>query len=168
MRYRHDIVLISIYSLFHNSTNPDDEIYDLADLTPQCGRKGEALKLFLGWSYYGKAGYAAQVEKAFETAEYLFSLLSSSGNFVLVSKTPLPCLQVCFYYGKGGRLSDDVERNGDVTERIAHRLVPRGWMIDYAPGEKGKFFRVVVGRETRKGTVEGLVKAIEAVAVELE
>ena len=32
------------------------EVYDLADLTPQCGRKGDALKLFLAWHYYGRAG----------------------------------------------------------------------------------------------------------------
>jgi len=51
-----------------------------------------------------------------------------------------------------------------ITETIAKGLVPRGWMIDYAPGEEGKFFRVVVGRQTRRETVEGLVKAIEQLA----
>ena len=37
-------------------------------------------------------------------------------------------------------------------------------MIDFAPGDEGKFFRVVVNGQTQKGTVEGLVKAIEDVA----
>ncbi len=32
-------------------------------------------------------------------------------------------------------------------------------MVDYAPGEDGKFFRVVVNPR-RKGTLEGLIKAI--------
>jgi glutamate decarboxylase len=86
----------------------------------------------------------------------------------MVSKAPLPCLQVCFYFAKDKKLSDDFEANGMVTESIAQRLVTKGWMIDYAPGEKGKFFRAVVGRETRKETIEGLVKAIGIVAAELE
>ena len=36
-------------------------------------------------------------------------------------------------------------------------------MIDYAPGEDGKFFRVVINGQTRIETVEGLVKGIEEV-----
>ncbi|KAF2429485.1 glutamate decarboxylase 1 [Tothia fuscella] len=148
--------------LFHG-TNTNEEVYDLADSTPQCGRKGDALKLFLGWTYYGKEGYGRAIERSFEVAEYLFDLLSSSSNFVLVSQKPLPCLQVCFYYAKDGNLGQDVEDNGKVTEEIARKLVPRGFMVDYAPGEKGKFFRVVVGRETLRGTMEGLVKAIESI-----
>jgi glutamate decarboxylase len=38
-----------------------------------------------------------------------------------------------------------------------------GFMVDYAPGEKGSFFRVVVNRETTRGTIDGLIKAIEEV-----
>jgi len=85
----------------------------------------------------------------------------------MISKSPLPCLQVCFHWAKDGKLSDDYEANGKLTQAIAQRLIPRGWMIDYAPGDKGKFFRVVVGRETKKETINGLVKAIELVAEEV-
>lgn len=148
--------------LFHEKVG--EEVYDLADLTPQCGRKGDALKLFLGWTYYGTFGYARQLETAFETAEYFHSLLAANPNFVVVSESPLPCLQLCFYWAEDGVLSGDVEANGLVTARIVHALVEKGYMVDYAPGEKGKFFRVVVNRDTRKETVEGLVKAIEEVA----
>jgi len=38
--------------------------------------------------------------------------------------------------------------------------------VDYAPGGEGKFFRVVVNGQTKRGTVEGLVKAIEEVGDE--
>jgi hypothetical protein len=53
------------------------------------------------------------------------------------------------------------------TAEIVHRLIPKGWMFDYAPGEKGKFFRVVVNISTLPGTVEGLVKAIEEMGQEV-
>lgn len=153
--------------LFHGGA-PGADVFDLADLTPQCGRRGDGLKLFLGWTYYGRAGYAALVERAFATAQRLFDLLAAHPHVVMVSRPPLPCLQVCFYWAPGRRLSADAEENGRVTERIVGALVRRGWMVDFAPGERGRFFRVVVGRDTRVGSVEGLVRAIEDVAGELE
>jgi glutamate decarboxylase len=74
---------------------------------------------------------------------------------------------VCFYFARNGKLGGDAELNGRITSEIAARLISRGFMIDFAPGEKGKFFRVVVNGGTRKGTLVGLVKAIEESATEL-
>jgi glutamate decarboxylase len=64
-------------------------------------------------------------------------------------------------------LGEDAEDNSKVTADIAKRLISRGFMIDYAPGEKGKFFRVVVNGGTRKGTLDGLVKGLEESAADL-
>jgi len=100
------------------------------------------------------------IENAFDTAQYLYDLLEANGNFILISKQPLPCLQVCFYWSRKGVLQTDGERTSQVTEKIAKMLISRGFMIDYAPGERGKFFRVVVGRETRRYTIESLVQTI--------
>ncbi|KAF2100010.1 PLP-dependent transferase [Rhizodiscina lignyota] len=156
--------------LFHNTNNEPsfDDIYDLADLTPQCGRKGESLKMFLGWTYYGARYYRDMIEGAFDRANYLHDLLEKHGNFVIVSRRLLPCLQVCFYWAKDGKLGLEKEHNGNLTAKIVGRLVPKGWLIDYAPGENGKFFRVVVSGQTKRGTVEGLVKAIDEIGLELE
>lgn len=87
---------LTLRSLFHNDATDDDdfEVYDLADLTPQCGRKGDALKLFFTWSYYGTSGMSAKIANAFERAEQLYSLLEKEQDIVLVSQRPLPCLQV--------------------------------------------------------------------------
>jgi glutamate decarboxylase len=153
--------------LFHDY-EPDREVYDLADLTPQCGRRGDSLKLFLGWTFYGKLGYSSMIEHAFDTAEYLFSLLDKHSNFVLVSKRPLPCLQVCFYWTRYGKLSELASENDLYTRKIARELVPRGWMIDYAPGITGSFLRVVVSISTSRDTVVGLVKAVEDIGAGLE
>ncbi|KAL8674750.1 MAG: hypothetical protein Q9168_000834 [Polycauliona sp. 1 TL-2023] len=161
--------------LFHSSEDKEDgakqkeqqpsEIYDLADLTLQCGRRGDALKLYLSWAYHGTSGYKTQIEQAFSTAAYFASLVSEEKDLVLVSENPPPCLQVCFFYGKGGQLKkgdDGKEENSRVTRRIARDLVPRGFMVDYACVDEkmGAFLRVVVNRETRRGTVEGLVRAV--------
>jgi glutamate/tyrosine decarboxylase-like PLP-dependent enzyme len=158
------------------------EIWDLADLTLQCGRRADSLKLFLGWTYYGTSGYESQIDTACEKAAYLATLVQDNPNFVLVSENPPPCLQVCFYYAPDGKLlhprgagvvSNEKERakaNSKVTEQITHAIVKRGFMVDYAPpsGDEnavgdGKFFRCVVNVQTSRETVEGLVRAIEDV-----
>jgi nucleolar protein 9 len=141
----------------------EDEFWDLGDLTPQCGRRGDSLKLALSWIYYGSDGWAAYIDHAFEMAAYLASLVSSNLKFSLLSENPPPCLQVCFYFnkqtGEGSQL-----RNSRITAESKKALVDRGFMVDYAPGEDGKFFRVVVNGQIRRETVERLVREIEDVA----
>ncbi|KAH8727147.1 pyridoxal phosphate-dependent transferase [Phaeosphaeriaceae sp. PMI808] len=154
--------------LFHNDVGTSvDDIYDLADLTPQCGRRADSAKFFLALRYYGAAHFGDLVKRGYEGAEYLLQSLKESGRFVTISPEPLPCLQVCFYYAKEGVLDEDKEKNSKATADIAQRLIIRGFMIDYAPGENGKFFRVVVNGGTRKGTLDGLVKALVESATDL-
>ena len=146
-----------------------EDIYDLADLTLQCGRRGDSLKLYLSWLYYGSDGYASQIDKAFTTAEYLASKVADHPDLSLVSSNPPPCLQVCFYYAPNGKLCPESEGNSECTKSIAASLVREGWMIDYADADlegrqsNGLFFRVVVNRDTRMETVDGLLLAIEKV-----
>lgn len=148
--------------LFHQEDG-SDEVWDLADLTLQCGRRGDALKLALSWIYYGSSGFSTQIEHAFDIASYFATAVQKHPDFVLVSENPPPCLQVCFYYAKKGELKAEKEGNTKVTSDIVQKLIPRGFMVDYAPGEKGSFFRVVVNRDTLKGTIDGLIIAIEEV-----
>ncbi|RYO27235.1 L-aspartate decarboxylase [Alternaria arborescens] len=154
--------------LFHNAPGTDAaDIYDLADLTPQCGRRADSLKMFLALQYYGAQHFSDLVARGYENGEYLLSKLKESGNFKTISPEPLPCQQVCFYYAKGGNLGDEADDNSKATTEIANKLISRGFMIDFAPGEKGKFFRVVVNGGLIKGTLDGLVKALEETATDL-
>ena len=148
--------------LFHEG-NEGGEVWDLADLTLQCGRRGDSLKLALSWIYYGRDGFEKQIDNAFDIASYFATEISKRKDFVLVSKNPPPCLQVCFYFAKGGNLAERADDNTRTTSEIVQKLIPRGFMVDYAPGEKGSFFRVVINRETTRGTIDGLTKAIEEV-----
>ncbi|KAF7547611.1 hypothetical protein G7Z17_g7601 [Cylindrodendrum hubeiense] len=150
--------------LFH--TNEGEDFWDLADLTLQCGRRGDSLKLALAWIYYGAAGFEKQIDHAFDQASYLAKLVKQSDNFALVSQDPPPCLQVCFYYAPGGDLPEDKDTNTLRTKTMVEKMILRGYMVDYAPGPKGSFFRVVVNCQTLKGTVEGLVKGLEEVGAE--
>lgn len=142
---------------------PTQEFWDLADITPQCGRRGDSLKVALSWIYHGSAGFAAYIDAAFEQAAHMAQLVSQNPKFTLVSENPPPCLQVCFYFSK----KSTSEQNSRLTAEVSQKLIPRGFMVDYAPGEDGKFFRVVINGQTTSGTVEGLVKAIEEVGDEV-
>ncbi len=136
---------------------------DLGDLTLQCGRKGDSLKLFLGWLYYGKSYYGQQIEEAFATAAHLANLVNAHPRLLLLSERPPPCLQVCFYYvGKEerGQKGEDSERNTWLTKLVAKGLAGRGFMIDYAPGKMGMFLRAVVHLSVKKETVEYLVRDV--------
>jgi glutamate/tyrosine decarboxylase-like PLP-dependent enzyme len=159
------------------------EVWDLADLTLQCGRRADSLKLFLGWTYYGTEGYEQQIDTACDIAAHLATLVDKNPNFILISENPPPCLQVCFYYAPGkefvyprGVVSNEAteaqraKNNSQVTAQITHAIVSKGFMIDFAPpsGDKdavgnGKFFRCVVNVSTSKETVESLVRCIEEV-----
>ncbi|OAP65509.1 hypothetical protein AYL99_01481 [Fonsecaea erecta] len=168
---------------------------DLADLTLQCGRRGDSLKFFLSWQYYGTLGYSSKIQKAFHTAFYLTDLVEKSPDLLLVTTSPPPCLQVCFYYAPGGMVvhgmssdshinanggdpddkRDQAEivgkRNSAITSRIARSLVSRGFMVDYAPAlshqvERGSFFRVVVNISTTRDTLLRLIETISLVGRE--
>lgn len=164
MRIFHKANTLPAGYLFHaDSDSSSEEVWDLADLTLQCGRRGDALKLALTWIYYGTSGFESQIDHAFSIASYFATAVSNRADLVLISENPPPCLQVCFYYAKDGKLKESKDENTKVTAEIVHKLILRGFMVDYAPGEKGSFFRVVVNRETRKGTIDGLIKAIEEI-----
>ncbi|PYI34177.1 glutamate decarboxylase [Aspergillus indologenus CBS 114.80] len=164
------------------------EVWDLADLTLQCGRRADSLKLFLGWTYYGTAGYERQIDSACAVAAHLATLVQHNDNFILVSENPTPCLQVCFYYAPGRQMvyprgsastttpttaeaeAERAKANSKVTEQVTHAIVRKGFMVDFAPpsGDEeavgdGKFFRCVVNVQTAKETVEALLRAIEEV-----
>jgi glutamate decarboxylase len=149
--------------LFHDPQQtiaPDTEHWDLADLTLQCGRRGDALKLALGWTFYGRSGYGAQIDGAFEVSAYFASLVAAHSDLELISENPPPCLQVCFYYAPGGSADKGKEENTRVTEEISRRLVGRGFMVNFSPGERGSFINAAVHFETTKVTVQALVKAV--------
>jgi glutamate decarboxylase len=172
----------------------DEEVWtppdDLADLTLQCGRRGDSLKLFLAWQYYGTSGYSSKVENAYAVACHMANLIQSNPDMLLVSTNPPPCLQVCFYYAPGGKtvhtLDDTItsdktdhaarqavaaktgKRNSAVTSKITHSLISRGFMVDFAPAlshdvEKGAFFRAVVNISTTRQTIERLVEEVSVV-----
>lgn len=151
--------------LFHDPEG--SEVWDLADMTMQCGRRADSLKLALAWIYYGAAGFERGIDHAFAMAAHLADLVDKSPDFHLVSPNPTPCLQICFYYSPGGVLAEDKAENTRRTRAMAEKMVARGFMFDYAPGPQGHFFRVVANCQTQVGTMDGIFKGLSEVGKEV-
>ncbi|KAJ6785541.1 hypothetical protein PWT90_10478 [Aphanocladium album] len=151
--------------LFHDPEG--SEVWDLADMTMQCGRRADSLKLALAWIYYGAAGFERGIDHAFAMAAHLADLVEKSPDFHLISPNPTPCLQICFYYAPGGKLAEDKAENTRRTRAMADKMVARGFMFDYAPGPHGHFFRVVSNCQTQVGTMDGIFRGLSEVGKEV-
>ena len=77
--------------LFHDDEN---ESYNLGQMSLQCGRKVDALKLWLCWKYYGKKGYQKQIDNLFELANYATEYIRNSDNLELITEPKF--LNICF------------------------------------------------------------------------
>ncbi|KAG0319953.1 hypothetical protein BG000_003743 [Podila horticola] len=103
--------------LFHGQS------HDLGDGTLGCGRRSDAVKMFLAWKYYGKLGFQARIEKSLSNVSRFVELLEAEdynqhriqmlrlGTELETEdgkETTRPSLlQVCFWYRpKGSRLID--------------------------------------------------------------
>ncbi|TID15810.1 hypothetical protein CANINC_004339 [Pichia inconspicua] len=136
--------------LFHNTLD-DDENFDLANGTMGCGRRADALKLYLAWIYYGTEGFRNRVDHAYTMAKYFVEKLKETPGFTIINDFPIPCLQVCFYYNNTGKNLTGTEMTA-LTRKVAVDLHKSGeFLVDYAPNpndsilgeDNGEFFRCV-------------------------
>jgi glutamate/tyrosine decarboxylase-like PLP-dependent enzyme len=92
------------YLLNTNSTLGTDYIfhdesygsYDLGPMSLQCGRKVDALKLWLSMKYYGGKDYADRVDRFFDLAAHAEEIVKDSERLELM--VPRSSVAVCFRY----------------------------------------------------------------------
>ena len=80
--------------IFHGS-----EDGDLGPMSLQCGRRADALKLWLAWKAYGREGFAQRIEHLFEMAQHL-ARVAQHPDFAMVA--PVASLNICFRYQPQG------------------------------------------------------------------
>lgn len=77
--------------LFH-----DEDSLDLGKMSLQCGRKVDALKLWLSWKYFGDEGYDRRVTRLFSLASYAEAIISADPDMRLAA--PVQSIVVCFQW----------------------------------------------------------------------
>ena len=76
--------------LFHDT----NDIINLGEHSLQCGRRTDALKLWLSWKYLGDEGFEKNIDHIFDMAQYAKEKIESSTLFYLIS--PVESLNICF------------------------------------------------------------------------
>lgn len=149
--------------LFHSD---DESSFDLADGTLGCGRRPDAVKLFLAWQYHGSNGFAKRVERASDLAKYLYTKVASSEHLIPLDCGEPQCLQVCFWFGKDKKLGS-VEETSTTTRHIVKTLhANQQFLVDYSTHERGEMFRVVLNSpKVTKDLVDELVLAVQEVGI---
>ncbi|KAG0166952.1 hypothetical protein DFQ30_006542 [Apophysomyces sp. BC1015] len=150
--------------LFHGNS------FDLGAGTIGCGRRPDALKVFLAWKLYGRQGLGGRIERALQAAATFTDVVRERQDrgFLLV-KYPSPFLQVCFWFVPHGVSKDRLS----VVTRILHQRVNKkgDFLVDHAPlKDQPDFFRVVINAPTvnvHRDLVQ-LLDAIEDASREVE
>ncbi|KAK3083974.1 hypothetical protein FSP39_006153 [Pinctada imbricata] len=130
-----------------------DKFYDVSldtgDKSIQCGRRNDALKLWMMWKNKGDEGYERDIDNQFECARHLASLVKERDGFELLLEPE--CTNVCFYYIPPSlrhleRTEEWWAKVSKVSPIIKERMMKNGSMlVGYQPdGEFVNFFRMVV------------------------
>jgi glutamate/tyrosine decarboxylase-like PLP-dependent enzyme len=149
--------------LFHESGGPT---CDLGDLSLQCGRRVDGLKLWFSWVALGDRGFACRVERLFELAGVFRRKLGERDGFHLVREPE--GTTVCFRYlpRSAQSLAGEPRRQREhkLTVDIRRKLLESGrFMLNYAPLDGVATFRIVLSNpRTREADLDGLLDAIEA------
>ena len=143
--------------LFHG----DSEDVDIGRISLQCGRRNDALKLFLAWREKGDAGWARLIESYVDLADYLQSLVESEEKLEMMS--PRVWSNVCFRYTAKG-----IEHN-DVNFQIRDRMVREGrFMVSSSKIGDDIILRAVVANPAvSKETLEKFIENVIQIGEEI-
>ena len=102
----------SAHYLFHS----DSEEVDLGRYSLQCGRRNDALKLWLAWREKGDAGWAKIVENYFSLANHLEQRVNQEASLTMMSSRQWT--NVCFRFDPQQEDVDLNALNAEIRDRI--------------------------------------------------
>ena len=112
--------------------------YDLGPKSLQCGRRVDALKLWLAWKYYGDEGYVNRIDHLFDLAAYATEWVDRRPQLQLMF--PTQSLNVNFRFSDP-EITDHDEFNRQVRQNL---LVSGKSMVNYCHLEKGLSIRLIL------------------------
>ena len=104
----------------HYLYHGEAEDVDLGRYSLQCGRRNDALKLWLAWREIGDAGWATMVDRFMELATYLELKVESTPELEMASSRMWT--NVCFRYVG----NTDPEKLNSLNVELRHRLLQDG------------------------------------------
>jgi glutamate/tyrosine decarboxylase-like PLP-dependent enzyme len=128
------------------------EELDLGRLSLQCGRRNDALKLWLAWREIGDAGWARRCEGFIELADHLQSLIEQQPEMEMMSTRKWA--NVCFRMR-----SANIDLNV-LNTQIRDKIMKRGkWMTSKALIDGQVILRpVIANSEVSKKSLQGFIE----------
>jgi glutamate/tyrosine decarboxylase-like PLP-dependent enzyme len=135
--------------LFHEeSRNIDAGRYSL-----QCGRRNDALKLWLAWRECGDAGWASLVDRYMDLAGHLESRILQHENLELMSSRMWT--NVCFRFSPKDYVGDLNELNSEIRRRMMQN---GNYMVSRSNIGEDVIFRAVISNpKTSEHTLNELL-----------
>ena len=139
----------------------DAEQIDLGRMSLQCGRRNDALKLFLAWREKGDAGWARQIERYIELADRLESKVEEHTNLEMMSSRVWS--NVCLRYTTANA------NLNHLNQQIRNRLVKAGnFMISQSKiGDETILRPVIANPHITEETIDDLVEEITRIGDEI-
>ncbi|RLD62784.1 MAG: glutamate decarboxylase [Bacteroidetes bacterium] len=121
--------------IYHDN---DVQEYNLGKQSIQCGRRVDALKVWLAWRFYGDEGYAQRINRMFELANYARKKVDLYNQLQLLAEPQ--SLTICFTYK-----SDFEKENDKLNLEIRETLMKKGLsLVNYGYLKEKVAIRLVI------------------------
>ena len=121
--------------LFH-----DNDDHDLGQKSLQCGRRVDALKLWLAWKKEGTEGFAKRVDSIMKTSTVMAAAIDDNSRLELLTMPESPI--VCFRYFDRNLTEDQMN---DVNKKIRENIFTMGqYLFNYSTYRDKIYLRCVV------------------------
>lgn len=140
------------------------ENVDLGQYSLQCGRRNDALKLWLAWREIGDAGWASMVERFMELADYLEERVKENEYLQMVSKRMWT--NVCFRYVGN---SPDGDING-INAELRQRIIQDGrFMVSRSTIDDQIILRsVIANRNVTEESLDSFLDCVISLGKDIE
>jgi len=166
-------LLVKDHSIMHNAVSAtktdyifhehDDQNYDLGTKSLACGRRNDALKVWMAWKAIGDEQYEKNIDKLMDLAQYAGKIVENHPNLELLA--PVQSLNINFRY----RIEDESNIN-DFNIEMREQLLKSGKsMVNYCHlKDKVSIRLVLVNHELEKDDIDVFFANIVSAGKELE
>lgn len=148
--------------LFHNDENA---AYNLGTKSLQCGRRADALKVWMAWQAKGEKGYARKVDYLQSLKQHFCQLLENHPHFQQIA--PAAYLNILFRYEPEAPLSE-AELRSLAIQMSKTSVQQGGAYVDYASFQGKTGLRLILGNDlATKDGLETLLADFERIAQNL-
>ena len=127
--------------LFHADQNAS---YNLGERSIQCGRRADALKVWLSWKAIGNKGFADKIDYLQDLKNHLVETIANTNNFDMLA--PAAYLNVLFQYKPDG-MTDEAELRKLNIGICKAMQANGGTFTDYAQYQGRTGIRLIIANE---------------------